>query len=304
MDHITISGYSRRPPHVVADEKGFFAREGLEAEFHITRLAPQHNAELAAGKWNMTLSSADTMIARATGDGVDYVLFMQAEEGLGAYLIGQHGVTCVEDLRGKLLAGDPGDSNLDLIRMKILRDHGLTEDDYRVDIIGNTPERAKAFLAGKVDCAILTPPSADKVLAAGGVLLATAEDYVPNWPLACGWGLRSWVEDNRDIVVRFIRAWAASCDWLEQPENKAETIELLMTREGLTRERAEHAYVRVVPKGAINPQAIRQNMELRIELGVYARPHHAAEHFYDASYWCEATGLPAPLPAGRPANAE
>jgi ABC-type nitrate/sulfonate/bicarbonate transport system substrate-binding protein len=89
---------------------------------------------------------------------------MQAEEGLGAYLIGQHGVTCVEDLRGKLLAGDPGDSNLDLIRMKILRDHGLTEDDYRVDIIGNTPERTKAFLAGKVDSAILTPPSADKVV--------------------------------------------------------------------------------------------------------------------------------------------
>ncbi len=305
MDHLTVSGYSRRPPHVVADEKGFFAREGLEVEFHRVTLAPEHNAEMAAGKWNMTLSSADTMIARATGDKVDYVLFMQAEEGLGAYLIGRAaaGIERPEDLRGRLIAGDPGDSNLDLIRMKILRDHGVPESDYEVAIIGSTPERATAFLDGKVDGAILTPPSSDKVLAAGGVLLARAEDYVPDWPLACGWGLRTWLEANRPLVVRFIRAWAAACDWLQSPANTEETIELLMSRAGLGRERAEHAYARVVPKAAINPEAIRKNMELRIELGVYPPPHHAAEHFYDASYWCEATGLPAPKPAGMPRNA-
>ncbi len=303
MDRITVSGYSRRPPHVVADAMGFFAREGLAIDFHIAKLAPQHNDEMAAGKWNMTLSSADTMIARSTRDHVDYVLFMQAEEGLGAYLIGQPGITRIEDLRGRLLAGDPGDSNLDLIRMKMMRSHGLMESDYRVEIIGNTPERAKAFSAGKVEAAMLTPPSSDRVLAEGAVLLGRAEDYVPDWPLACGWGLRSWVEGNRDIVVRFIRAWAASCDWLLAPENREETIALLMKEEGLKRDRAEHAYDRVVPKGAINPDAIRKNMELRIELGVYPPPHHDAEHFYDASYWCEATGLSAPKPGGRPKNA-
>lgn len=303
MDHLTVSGYSRRPPHVVADAKGFFAKEGLEVEFHTAKLAPQHNAEMAAGKWNMTLSSADTMIARSTRDGVDYVLFMQAEEGLGAYLVGQKGYTRVEELRGKLLAADPGDSNLDLIRMKIMREHGMTENDYDVEIIGNTPERAKAFRAGKVEAAMLTPPSSDKVMAEGGVLLASAEDYVPDWPLACGWGLRSWVEDNRALVVRFIRAWAASTDWLLARENKQETIDLLMSQEGLTLERAEHAYARVVPRAAINPEAIRKNMDLRIELGVYAPPYHPAEHFYDTSYWCEATGLPAPRPAGMPDNA-
>lgn len=303
MDSLTVSGYSRRPPHVVADEKGFFAKEGLEVDFHIATLAPAHNEEMAQGKWNMTLSSADTMIARATKEGVDYVMFMQAEEGLGAYLIGQPGITSVEDLRGKLLAADPVDSNLDVIRMKIMREHGIMEDEYTYEIIGNTPKRAEAFLEGRVAAAMLTPPSSDKVLAAGGVMLANAEDYVPNWPLACGWSLRSWVEDNRDIVVRFIRAWAASCDWLLAPENKEETIDMLMGLEGLTRERAEHAYIRVVPKGAINPDAVRKNMELRIELGLYPPPHHAAEHFYDTSYWCEATGLPAPASGGKPKNA-
>jgi ABC-type nitrate/sulfonate/bicarbonate transport system substrate-binding protein len=303
MDSLTVSGYSRRPPHVIADEKGFFKKETLEVEFHIATLAPEHNDEMAAGRWNMTLSSADTMIARATKEGVDYVMFMQAEEGLGAYLIGQPGITSVEDLRGKLLAADPVDSNLDVIRMKIMREHGMMENDYTYEIIGNTPKRAEAFLEGRVAAAMLTPPSSDKIIASGGVLLADGDDYVPNWPLACGWSLRSWVEENSETVVRFIRAWSASCDWLLKPENKAETIDILMHQQGLTQEHAEHAYVRVVPKGCINPDAIRQNMELRIELGLYPPPHHSAEQFYDTSYWCEATGLTAPAAGGKPKNA-
>jgi ABC-type nitrate/sulfonate/bicarbonate transport system substrate-binding protein len=303
MDRLTISGYRRRPPHVVADAKGFFAREGLAVDFHVATLAPEHNREMAEGRWNITLSSADTMIARAVSDNVDYVLFMQAEQGLSAYLVGQPNFSSIESLRGTVLAGDPGDSNLDLIRRKIMRDHGIMEDEYEVEIIGNTPIRLEAFLSGQVSAAMLTPPSSEKALAAGGVLLADGAEYVPEWPLACGWGLRAWVEANRPLVVRFIRAWANATDWMLRPENREEALALVMKEEGVNRQRAEQAYGTIVPKGAINAEAIRRNMELRIQLGVYPPPHHPAERFYDASYWCEATGMAAPRPAGAPKNA-
>src|SRR5689334_12120160 len=125
MDILNVTGYQRRIPQVVAEQKGFFAAENLELRFHKTTYAPDHNKGMAEGRWDFTLSSADTMIARTTTDGVDYLLFMQAEEGLSAYLIGQPGVGSIDQLRGKLLAGDPGDSNLDLIRKKILRTRGL-----------------------------------------------------------------------------------------------------------------------------------------------------------------------------------
>ena len=297
MDRLTVSGYYRRPSHLVAMDKGFFAREGLDVQFHLVDLAPEHNREMAEGRWNMTLSSADTMLARSTSEGTDYVLFMQAEEGLNVQLVGQAKIKTLADLRGTTLAADPVDSNFDLVRNKILRDHGITEDDYKIDIIGNTPLRLKGFLAGKVSAAMLTPPSTDQALAAGGHVLAQGADYIPDWPLACGWGLRRWVEGNRPLVVRFIRAWAQATDWLLQPANREETLALLMREEGLKRARAEEAYARVVPKAAINPIAIRQNMEIRIELG-YMRPDKPAEAYYDASYWSEATGLPAPPPAG------
>src|SRR5439155_3779186 len=157
MDLLNVTGYDRRPPHLVAEDKDFFAKEGLEVRLHEATFAPDHNRGMAAGRWELTLSSAETMIARTT-DGVDYLLFMQAEEGLSAYLIGQPDVKSIEQLRGKLLAGDPGDSNLDLIRKKILRRHSIDETEYKIDIIGSSPKRLEAFLQRRVPAAMLTPP--------------------------------------------------------------------------------------------------------------------------------------------------
>lgn len=269
-------------------------------EFHKATYAPDHNQGMAEGRWDFTLSSADTMIARATTDGVDYRLFMQAEEGLNACLIGRPEVTSIEDLRGKLLAGDPGDSNLDLIRKKILHQHGIEDNEYRVEIIGASPKRFEAFTEGRVIAAMLTPPSSDKALAAGGKILARAADYVPNWPLTCGWSRRAWLEGHRDTVVGFIRAWSAATDWISDPANRNETLKLVLEELGLTLAAAQHAIGRIIPKAQINPVSIRRVLELRIEMGVYQPSFAPAEHFYDTSYWCEATGLPSPEPAGMP----
>lgn len=291
MDTLNVTGYQRRPPYLVAQHKGFFTREGLEVKFHETTYAPDHNRGMAEGRWDLTLSSADTMIARTTTDGTDYLLFMQAEEGLSAYLIGRPGVNSIADLRGKLLAGDPGDSNLDLIRKKILRAHDIEEDEYRVEIIGSSPKRLEAFLEKRVLAAMLTPPASDKALAAGGTVLAAADEYVPHWPLTCGWTLRSWLLGHRELVVRFIRAWVAATDWLLEPQNRAAALDLIMEKEGLNRAAAEQAYQKVVPKARINPSALRGVIELRKEMGVYKPPYSPAERFFDASYWAEATGL-------------
>jgi ABC-type nitrate/sulfonate/bicarbonate transport system substrate-binding protein len=291
MDTLNVTGYQRRPPFLVAAHKGFFTKEGLAVNFHETTYAPDHNRGMAEGRWDMTLSSADTMIARTTTDGVDYMLFMQAEEGLSAYLIGQAGVGSIEQLRGKLLAGDPGDSNLDLIRKKILRNHGIEDNEYDIEIIGSSPVRLEAFLQRRVAAAMLTPPASDKALAAGGVLLANSEEYVPNWPLTCGWTLRRWLVSHRELTVRFIRAWVAATDWLLREENRESTLQLVMEKENLNRASAEEAYRKVVPKARINPSALQTVIELRKEMGVYKPPYDPPERFYDASYWREATGL-------------
>jgi ABC-type nitrate/sulfonate/bicarbonate transport system substrate-binding protein len=300
---LTVTGYFRSPAFLIATHKGLFAKERLDVEFHLVRLAPEHNKGLAEGRWPITLSSVDTMLARTTQDGVDFVAFLEAEEGLSVQLIVKPEIKSFADLRGKLFAADPVDSNYDLIRNKIMRDHGISESEYRIEILGNSRARAAAFAAGKVDAAMLQPPFTEQALAKGGVVLAEGAKYVPNWPLVCGWGLRRWLTANRPTAVRFARAMASGADWLLKPENREETIQLIMKEERQNRARAEKSYSYVVPKCMIQPESIRKNVELRIELGYYKPPHKPTEAFYDASIWSEATGEPAPAPAGMPRNA-
>src|SRR5262245_11528378 len=116
---LTVTGYFRCPAFLVAVHRGLFSREGLDVAFHLARLAPEHNRGMAEGRWPITLSSADTMLARATQDGVDFVAFLQADEGLSVQLLVRPEIKSFADLRGKLFAADPVDSNYDLIRNKL-----------------------------------------------------------------------------------------------------------------------------------------------------------------------------------------
>src|SRR5262245_35932012 len=244
---ITVTGFYRTPAFHIAQRRGLFAKEGLDVEFLLVRLAPDHNEGLAQGRWPLTMSSADTMLARTTQDGVDFVLFLEAEEGLDVQLIAQSKYKSLQELRGKLFAADPIDSNYDLVRNKIMRDNGIPESEYRYEVIGNSSVRLSAFLDGKVDAAMLQPPFSHRPIEKGGVLLGKGSDYIQNWPICCGWGLRKWMEANRSVAVGFTRAMALAADWLLLPENKEEMIQILMKEEKLTRAWAESNYAYVVP---------------------------------------------------------
>ena len=300
---LMVTGYYRTPAFLIAQSKGYFAKEGLDVEFHLVALAPEHNRGLAEGRWPITLSSADTMLARTTQDNTDFLIFLQPEQGLDVQLVARPGISGLSDLRGKVFAADPVDSNYDLVRNKIMLANGVAESEYRIDILGNSRARAEAFAAGKVDAAMLQGQFSESALAKGAVLLADGANYIPNWPIMCGWGLRKWIEGNRDTVVRFSRAMAMASDWLLAPENREETIQFMMKEEKLSRPRAEMNYSFVLPAAAPQPKSLRDNLELRIELGYYKPPHKPIEAFYDASFWSQATGRPAPAEAGFPRNA-
>ncbi len=301
MDRLSITGYQLRPDFMAAEEQGFFAAAGLEIAFERAWHAPTHNKGMAEGRWDLTLSSADTMIARTTRDGMDYVIFMNAERGLDVQLVGAPGIDSVFDIRGKTMAGDPGDSNYDLHRRKIMRDHGIMEDEYGVEVVGATPERFEALMAGKVVAAMLTPAHSARAVKDGGCkILAEASDYVPEYPVCSGWTRRQWAEEHRELLVRFIRAFVRGSDWVLEPGNREAAVELIQRRDGFSREGAIANLSRVMPHAAIDPAGLARVAALRAEMGLYDPPYDPIERFYDASYWCEATGLPAAAPYGVP----
>ena len=300
MDKLRAIRYYPLPAFVIAQEKGFFSHKGLEVGFEIATFAPDHNRGMAEGRWDLSLTSPDTMIARATRDGHDFVLFLMAEKGLQVKLFGARNIKSPAELRGKLLAGDPGDSNYDLHRRKILRDYGLYETEYQVKIIGTSPFRLDALRKGEVSACMVAPPYDAQAINEGFNLLAQASDHIPDYPTATCWSRRSWAQQNRGKLFRFVQAFVEATDWLLMAQNREETLRLMQGYEGITREQAEAKLARVIPKAAIDPSSIHRVVRLRIEMGLYDPPHDPIERFYDASIWSEATSLPGPAPFGLP----
>ena len=300
MDKLRAIGYYPLPAFVIAQEKGFFSHKGLEVGFEIATFAPDHNRGMAEGRWDLSLTSPDTMIARATRDGHDFVLFLMAEKGLQVKLFGARNIKSPAELRGKLLAGDPGDSNYDLHRRKVLRDYGLYETEYQVKIIGTSPFRLDALRKGEVSACMVAPPYDAQAINEGFNLLAQASDHIPDYPTATCWSRRSWAQQNREKLLRFVQAFVEATDWLLLAQNREEGLRLMQGYEGITREQAEAKLARVIPKAAIDPSSIHRVVRLRIEMGLYDPPHDPIERFYDASIWSEATSLPGPAPFGLP----
>ena len=299
-DRLLTTGYQVQPGFVAAQRLGLFEAEGLDVVFEPATHAPTHNRGMAEGRWDLTLSSADTMIARNTRDGTDYVLFMNAERGLDVKLIGASTIATLSDLRGQTLAGDTGDSNYDLHRRKILRDHGIGEEAYSIEIVGSSPARCEALLAGRVVAAMLTPQHYTRALAQGFHVLADAADHVPEYPVCSGWTRRAWAEAHRAQLVRFIRAFARGTDWALDPLHRDEALDQFADATGMTREHAAAALGRVMPHAAIDPAGLARVAALRAEMGFYDPPYAPMEQFYDPSYWAEATGRAAPPPVGVP----
>ena len=300
MDTLQVIGYYPLPPFVVAQEKGLFAREGLKIDFTIATLAPEHNKGMLEGRWEISLTSPDTMVARVTRDGHGFLVYLMAERGLEVKLIGARGIKSPAELRGKTLAGDPGDSNYDLHRRKILRAHGVGESEYAVKIIGTSPFRFEALRQGEVAACMLAPPYDAQALSEGYNLLASGADYIPNYATTACWARSAWVAAHRDQMVRFVRAFVAGADWALDPARREEALRLVQGYSKISRAQAETKLAQVTPKAAIVPEDLNRVIQLRIEMGFYDPPHDPVERFYDTGIWCEATGLPPPQPFGLP----
>lgn len=300
MDLLRVIGYYPLPPFVVAQEKGIFAREDLKIDFTIATLAPEHNKGMLEGRWDISLTSPDTMVARVSRDGHGFLLYLMAERGLEVKLIGAKDIKSPVELRGRTLAGDPGDSNYDLHRRKILRAHGVGESEYTVKIIGTSPFRFEALRRGEVAACMLAPPYDAQALSEGYNLLASGADYIPNYATTACWARSAWVSAHRDQMVRFVRAFVAGADWALEPAHREETLRLVQGYSKISREQAEAKLAQVTPKAEIVPDDLNRVIQLRIEMGFYDPPHEPLERFYDASIWCDATGLPPPQPFGLP----
>ncbi len=131
-----------------------------------------------------------------------------------------------DDLRGKTLAVDAVATGYSFALRKMLQLGGLKEGDYRLESVGATATRAQALMENRFVGTILTTPLEIAPESRGYRRLANAVDVLGPYQMIVGVARRSWARDNRDALVRFIRASTEAIDWLFEPKNRAEAVQI------------------------------------------------------------------------------
>ena len=278
-------------------EKGMFERHGLEVEITDTSGSLYTSEALRKGEFEIGHTGADDIVADVEdfgGGPTGLFIFMGLHSGLLS-IVGAPDMTTVESLRGKELAVDARASGFVFILEKLLRTKGFGPDDYRFVEIGGVDRRYQALLEGKVAGTLLLPPFIGNAVAHGCHVLARGDQIVPCYQGTVGAAKRSWAEENRDLLVSYIRAYVEATEWCFDIKNRASCLELLTKHNGLQGRAAEETLNALLdldyglyPKAELNLAGLRSVLELRAEMGFLRPPLPSVEKYIDLSYYNQA----------------
>src|SRR4051812_47305288 len=154
LEMVGFGGASNLPVWV-AQERGLFAKQGLEVKFDRTPSSGALFKNLMAGKYQIATAAIDNVVAYVEGqaeqtiEGFDVVSFLGVHGGLVSLMTTPE-IKGFADLKGKATAVDSPASGYALLMYRMLDQKGLAKDkDYQVVAVGGTGERLAAMREGR-----------------------------------------------------------------------------------------------------------------------------------------------------------
>ncbi len=286
----------------VAQEKGYFAKHGVEPTLTITPGSIAMAKDLYAGNFDLALTAADNMVAYNEGQGEtdlggqpDFVILFGVDPGM-LQIMAAPGIKSLAELKGKTIAVDAMTSGFAFVLFDALAKQNIAVADVKWDKVGGGAQRLQALLDGKQNSTLLNAPLDIAAEAKGFVNLQDASQALGAYQGISGSTRRSAAAAKRKEIVAFIRAFKDSMDWLTAPANREEAIGLLTKNmRGMDRPQAELAYAKLLdPKLGmfrdlrIDHEGMKTVLRLR---STWGQPHKEltdASRYIDESYLKEA----------------
>ncbi len=227
---------------VVAQQRGMFAKRGLDVQITVAPNSNEMRSGLANGSFDIAHAAVDNAVAMVEG-GADVVVVMGGETSANELIV-QPGIRSIADLRGRTAIVDAPNTAYALQLKEILSSAGLTVGrDYEVEPIGTTPQRLAAMLKDKRYAAsMLGPPQSLEAKNHGLVSLGSTRNLIGPYQASGDFVRRSWGHEHSDELVRYIAACLEAQRWLLAPENKVQVIKLLQDEWHLSPPVASNAY--------------------------------------------------------------
>lgn len=282
-------------PFYIAREKGFFKNEGLVGEVIVMNRDDLILQALVSESIQFgNISPSAVFPAREQGL-TDVKMIAGSFNGTTYSIIAQAKFKTLEQLKGSKLAVSSLQAGSTQVLKYILKQRGLLYPrDYNLLRAGGTTLRWATLQTGQVDGAILAEPVSIIAVEKGFTNLGDAYKLVPGYQLAGVWIKEEWAKKNKDITLRFVRAFYNALNWLH--DHRSEAIDLLPKITTLQKQYVETSWetytkAQIWPRdGKVNPKGLQLVIDLMGEEGQLKKPYPKPEDVIDHSYLQEIVG--------------
>lgn len=214
-------------PLQVAEDRGFFAAEGLDVRWEAATGSVDQMTRLMDGRCDVVMTAIDNVIAYDEGQGAivpdtppDLVAFLGCASEPRP-LVANADITAIAGLRGQRIAVDALNTGFSFLLRQSLETAGLGMADYELIPVGAPPARWQAIQSGDCAAALLSRAYAAIATAAACHELRPEPD-----PWACYQGgvfaaRRQYLSDHQATASGFIRALLTATDWMLDPAQSA-----------------------------------------------------------------------------------
>ena len=215
-------------PLTIAERKGFFLREGLNLDVVAIPggtdriVAALDKGEIDAGK------NATPYLIQAVLKGSDAVAIIAQTTNPVYSLMVRPAVKSFADLKGKVIGlSTPGDT-ITLSTVRLLAHRGIKASYFQAKPVVGTSARFDCLKSGECVAVPMGQPEDLGAIKQGyprlGFTYEAGADLIFNVDMV----RRAWGEKNQAPLVRLVRGFAASYEFMNDPKNHGEVINMVM----------------------------------------------------------------------------
>jgi ABC-type nitrate/sulfonate/bicarbonate transport system substrate-binding protein len=283
-------------PIFVAQEQGFFTRNGLDVETIPFTSGPAALTSLLSGSTPLGdgASALITFPQIAKGHKIravasfwkDNYFSLIAAPNLPTPNAGQPYPAPIKDLKGKRIGVIGLGTHTAVIVRRMLADAGLTPDDYTLIAVGGVATAIPSLSSGNIDAYLSYPPMTEAMeeKRMGYKYILTNEQFPPHLKNVFTNHLvttQDYLDKNPKVVASACRAIKQTMEWMAKPENFNAAVAAIEARlpgnppgvvaAGL-KEILPHLAVQTGHVGQLTPDLLANVNKLVIDAGAITQP--------------------------------
>lgn len=263
-------------PLYVAEQRKMFEKNGLQVEVIIIRGATNVVRAVLSETVPIGRINPDYVIGAAE-KGAKVKLIAANMEKIPYDIYARPEIRTGAELKGKTLGVSTLTGGTTLMVHEVLeKAYKLKETDYKLLVVGTSPERYAALKGGSVHASFMGPPFTFRAAKENFRKLANFHEYLGPILFTTDFAHLNYIKTNRAEIVRYLKVMIEATRWLYDPKNKEEALAIHMKVLKATRESAEEDYKYLVqdfqpfPRdGTVSKVSYDKTMELRAKEGLY-----------------------------------